>query len=383
MLIFGGRLFDPQKRSFGKADIAVANGKISRIGPSLSREEAKRVVDAEGMIVTPGLIDFHVHCFRLVHRISIDPDELAPRSGTTTMVDAGSAGALNFDAFREFVLDKSKLNLFAFLNISIIGQCFEAQISGVPVIHEYDDLRLVHVEQTVKCLGENPDFLIGVKVRAHRGLTNLTPIYAALEAAEEAGLPLMIHTSSPPPSVRQYMHLLRRGDIVTHLFHPNPGSLIDRHGKIRSDYLDARERGVLMETGFARWHTDFDVMRRVGELGFWPDIIGTDITTTNINDLVYDLLFTASKFLAVGMPLEDVLVAMSLTPARAMNRIGLAQLQEGGSADIAVLKVLKEETLFRDYYGHSMKGKERIVCSYLINKGNCISGGVSCIPCSL
>lgn len=374
LLIHGGQLFDSQKRSFDRVDIAVTNGTISRIGPSLSKEEAARVIDAEGMIVTPGLIDFHVHCFRLVHRISIDPDELAPRAGTTTMVDAGSAGALNFDAFREFVLDKSKLNLFAFLNISIIGQCFEAQIPGVPVVHEYDDLRLVHVEQTVKCLCENPDFLIGVKVRAHRGLTNLTPIYAALEAAEEAGLPLMIHTSSPPPSVRQYMNLLRPGDIVTHLYHPSPGSLVDRHGKIRRDYLDARERGVLMETGFARWHTDFDVMRCAVGQGFWPDIIGTDVTTTNINDLVYDLPFTASKFLAVGMPLEDVLVAMTLTPARAMNRIELAQIREGGPADIAILKVLEEETLFQDYYGHSMKGKERIVCSYLINKGHCISG---------
>ena len=134
---------------------------------------------------------------------------------------------------------------------------------------------------------------------------------------------------------------------MTHLYHPNPGSLIDRYGKIRSEYLDARERGVFMETGFARWHTDFDVMRCAVGQGFWSDIIGTDVTTTNINDLVYDLLFTASKFLAVGMPLEDVLVAMTLTPARAMNRIELAQLQEGGPADIAVLKVIKEETLFR------------------------------------
>ena len=122
---------------------------------------------------------------------------------------------------------------------------------------------------------------------------------------------------------------------------------MDRHGKIRSDYLNAREKGVLMETGFAHWHIDFDVMRCAVEKGFWPDIIGADVTTTNINDLVYDLLFTASKFLAVGMPLADVLVAMTLTPARAMNRIELAQLQEGGPVDIAVLKVLKEEIVFR------------------------------------
>ncbi len=374
LLIRSGELFDPETRSFKTVDIAIANGKISRIGSSLHQEQAENVIDARGMIVTPGLIDFHVHCFRRVHRISIDPDELAPRAGTTTMVDAGSAGALNFDAFREFVLEKSKLNLFAFLNISLIGQCFEAQIPGVPVIHEYDDLRLVHVEQTVKCLCENPDHLVGVKVRAHHGLTNLTPVRAAFEAAYEAGLPVMIHTASPPPSAQEYMDLLRPGDIVTHLYHPNPGSLLDRQGKIRSEYQDAREKGVLMETGFARWHTDFDIMRRAVEQGFRPDIIGTDVTTTNINDLVYDLMFTASKFLAVGMPLENVLAAMTLTPARAMNRVELARLSEGGPADISILKVQQEEILFRDYYGHTLTGKERIICSYLICKGTCFAG---------
>jgi dihydroorotase len=382
LLIRGGELFDPETQSFKTADIAVANGKIARIGKPLQQEQAEKVIDAGGMIVTPGLIDFHVHCFRKVHRISIDPDELAPRAGATTMVDAGSAGALNFDAFREFVLEKSKLNLFAFLNISLIGQCFEAQIPGVPVIHEYDDLRLVHVEQTVKCLGENPEFLVGVKVRAHHGLTNLTPVHAALEAADEAGLPLMIHTSPPPPSTREYMDLLRPGDIVTHLYHPNPGSLVDRQGKVRSEYRDARERGVLMETGFARWHTDFEVMRCAVDQGFWPDIIGTDVTTTNINDLVYDLMFTASKFLAVGMPLEDVLAAMTLTPAQAMNRAELAQLREGAPADISILKVQQEDTRFRDYYGHTMNGKERIECRYLVRNGDCIPGESSVPRCS-
>jgi dihydroorotase len=115
-------------------------------------------------------------------------------------------------------------------------------------------------------------------------------------------------------------------------------------------------------------------MRHAVEQGFWPDIIGTDVTTTNINDLVYDLLFTASKFLAVGMPLEDVLVAMTLAPARAMNRIELAQLREGSPADISVLRIHQEDTLFHDYYGHSLNGRERIECAYLINRGTCRAG---------
>jgi dihydroorotase len=183
LLIKGGDLFIPKDKKVSKADIGIKDGRILKIQSSLVHDEVKRVIDASGMIISPRLIDLHVHCFFLVHKISINPDILAPRAGTTTMVDAGSAGALNFDAFREFVIKKSNVNILAFLNISLLGQCFEAQISGVPVIHEYADLRLVHIDQTIKGIDENRDLLVGVKVRAYHGLTNLTPIYSAVEAA--------------------------------------------------------------------------------------------------------------------------------------------------------------------------------------------------------
>jgi len=372
LLIKGGDLFIPKDKKFVKADIGIKNGRILRINPSLVPEEAEGVIDASGKIISPGLIDFHVHCFFLVHKISINPDLLAPQAGTTTMVDGGSAGALNFDAFREFIIKKSNVNILAFLNISLLGQCLEAQISGVPVIHEYDDFRLVHIDQTVKCIDANRDFLVGVKVRAYHGLTNLTPIYSAIEAAEQSDVPLMIHTATPPPSTRQYMHLLRPGDIVTHLYHPEPRSIVDRKGRIRPEYLKARERGVLMETGFARWHTDFEVMKRAVQEGFWPDIISTDVTATNVEDLVYDVLYTASKFLAVGMPLEEVLAAMTIAPAQAMRRQQLAEAEEGSIADLTIIERMKEDITFHDYYGHSMRGKEKIVCKWLIRKGKMI-----------
>jgi len=372
LLITGGQVFDPLNKSFKKADVAVAGGRVSRIAPSLKKDEAGEVIDASGLMVTPGLIDFHVHIFWLVHRISIHPENLVPRAGTTTMVDGGSAGAANFDAFKEFILTKSELNLLAFLNISILGQIFETQIPGVPSMNEYEDLRLVNISETVKCIAANRDYLVGVKVRAFQGLTNLTPIHAALDAAEEADVPVMIHTSPPPPSVSQYMPFLRPGDIVTHLYHPQPGGLIDRQGKIRQEYRDARERGVLMEVGLDRWHTDFEVMKRgVGE-GFWPDIISTDVTRFNVEPLVRDVLFTASKLMAAGMPLEESLAAMTINPARAMKRPQLAELKEGAPANITVLELLKEDINFVDFFGQSLKGKERLCCRWLINKGKAV-----------
>ncbi|HSR12861.1 MAG TPA: amidohydrolase/deacetylase family metallohydrolase [Thermodesulfobacteriota bacterium] len=372
LLIRNGNLFDPARKEFRTCDIAVNQGKIASLGAPGSGGEAKEVIDASGLIVTPGLIDFHVHIFHLVHRISIHPHALVPRAGTTTMVDGGSAGAGNFDALREFVLARSDLNLLAFLNISLLGQVFEMQIPGVPPMNEYEDLRLVNVAETVRCAEANRDRIVGIKVRAFHGLTNMTPIHAAIEAGEETALPMMIHTSPAPPSAAQYIPLLRPGDIVTHIYHPRPGSILDGRGKIRAEYREARQRGVLMETGWDRWHTDFDILRAAVGEGFWPDIISTDVTRFNVEPLVRDLLFTASKMLAAGMPLADVLAAMTVNPARAMKRPELAEVREGGPASLTVLETLKEDVRFVDFFGKKLPGKERLVCRRLINRGKVV-----------
>jgi len=369
LLITGGRVFSPTEETFTRADISVSQGRIARIAPGLGVEGATEVVNASGMIVTPGLIDFHVHCFRLVHRISVDADALAPRSGTTTMVDGGSAGALNFDAFREFILERSRLNLYAFLNISLIGQCFAQTSPGATVVRELEDLRLVDVAQAVRCIEANRDVIVGVKVRALQGLANLTPLYAAREAADAVGLPLMVHTAPPPPSKAQYFHLLRPGDFITHLYHPGPGALVDRRGEIRPAYRELRERGVLMETGFDTRHTDFEVMKRAVDQGFWPDIISTDITTHDLDRLVFDLLYAASRMLAVGMALEKVLCAMTIAPARALGRPGLAEVKEGAPADLAILERREEDVEFEDQYAHRLRGSERLLCRRLIREG--------------
>jgi len=380
LLIKNGKVFDPLKKNFQKADLALSGGKVSRIAPALGGEQARETLDASGLIVTPGLIDLHVHIFYLVHRISIHPRNLVPRAGTTTMVDGGSSGAGNFDALREFVLAQSDLNLLAFLNISLLGQVFELQIPGVPSMNEYEDLRLVNVTETIKCIEGNRDLIVGIKVRAFHGLTNVTPIAAAVEAGEETGLPVMVHTAPPPLSVSQYFPFLRPGDILTHIYHPSPGGLLDRHGKIRAEYREARERGILMEVGLDRWHTDFEVLKRGMGEGFWPDIISTDVTRFNVEPLVRDLLFTASKIMTAGMPLPDALAAMTLNPARAIKRPELAELKEGGPANLTVLELLEEDVTFMDFFNQSMKGKERLVCRWLINKGKVVKESTETDP---
>jgi dihydroorotase len=174
--------------------------------------------------------------------------------------------------------------------------------------------------------------------------------------------------------VGEYIPLLRPGDIVSHLYHPSPGGLLDRHGKIRAEYRAARERGVLMETGFDRAHTDFEVMKRgIGE-GFLPDIISTDVTRFNVEPLVRDVLYTASKLMAAGMPLEETLVAMTLAPARAMNRPELAEIKEGGPANMSVLELVEGEIDFVDFFGKTLKGKRRLCCRLMVNRGKAYQG---------
>jgi dihydroorotase len=172
--------------------------------------------------------------------------------------------------------------------------------------------------------------------------------------------------------VSQYLPLLRAGDIVTHLYHPSPGGLLDRKGRIRSEYREARERGVLMETGLDRWHTDFEVMKRGMGQGFWPDIISTDVTRINVEPLVRDVLFTASKIMAAGLPLAEALAAMTINPARAMRRPELAELKEGGPANLTVLEVREEDVTFVDFFGQTLKGRERLLCRWLVNKGKVV-----------
>ncbi|MHB8770261.1 MAG: amidohydrolase family protein [Syntrophales bacterium] len=369
LLVRNGKIFDPFTRTFQKADIVVSGGRIHGISPPLTGEMAREVLDVSEMIVTPGLIDLHVHIFHRFHRISIDPGTMIPQAGVTTWVDGGSSGAGNFDAFREYVLSRSELNLLAFLNIGLFGQIFDLQIPGVPTINEYDDPRMVHVAETVRCIERNREFIVGVKARAFLGLTSVTPIVAALEAGRETGLPVMIHTAPPPLSVGQYFPLLRPGDILTHLYHPGPGGLLNRQGRIQDEYREVRERGVLMDVGMDRWHTDFEVLQRgIGE-GFWPDTISTDITRFNREPLVRDLLFTASKLMAAGLPLTETLAAMTINPARAIQRPLLAELKVGGPANLSILELLSGEVTFKDYFDHEMTGHERLTCRWLIREG--------------
>lgn len=372
LIIHNGNVFDSATGTFDKRDIAIGGGRILRIAPSLEAPPDATAINAEGKLVTPGLIDAHVHAFPYGHLIGLDVDPVSSRSGVTTFIDGGSTGSLNFLAFRKFVVEKVRSNLFALLNVSAIGQATDG-IKGLEV-SEFDDLRFLHLASAVEIVEGNRDVIVGIKVRMYHGLTSLVPISAARELADAVGLPLVVHLAPPPPSIRDIMPYLKAGDIITHIFHPGPGSLLDRTGRVRDEYKELRARGVLIDTGSARFHTYFPIVKAAFDQGFVPDIITTDLTANNVNNITIDLPTNISKLMAFGMELGEALQKVTSAPARLLPPgFGFGTIAEGMAADLAIFSVEEGRFAYDDYYGNTITAEKRLVHEETIRAGEVLT----------
>jgi dihydroorotase len=366
--IHGGRTYDPEADRIAPGDVLVADRRIARLATRIEPTAGEDTVDATGLLVTPGLVDCHVHAFRWGHLIGLDVDPLSSRSGVTTFVDGGSSGSLNFMAFRTFVIERVRSNLYALLNVSALGQTVDG-IQGVDA-GEYDDLRFLHLSSAVEVVEKNRDVIVGIKVRMYTGLTTLAPMSSARELADAVGLPLVVHTAKAPPSFADILPYLRAGDVVTHMYHPGPGALVDRQGRVRPEYLEARKRGVLFDTGVARFHLCFPVARAAMDQGFLPDTISTDLTLNNYNHITIDLPTTLSKFLAFGLSIEQVLRMATIAPARSLPADrGHGRLAEGLPADLALFELTTGDVEYQDFFGNSLRGERRLVCRGSIKGG--------------
>ena len=372
LVIRGGQVFDPQSGGFARLDILVADGKVARMAPAVEAPRAAQELDATGLLVTPGLVDCHVHAFRWGHLISLDVDPLSSRSGVTTFVDGGSSGSLNFMAFRTFVIDRVRSALYALLNVSAIGQVVDG-LQGVDA-WENDDLRFLHLGSAAEVVEKNRDVIVGIKVRIYTGLASLAPMAAARELADAVGLPLAVHVAKAPPAFRDLLPYLRAGDVVTHMYHPGPGCLVDRDGRIAPEYLEARQRGVLFDTGTARFHTSFPVARAAVEQRFLPDTISTDLTLTNYQHITIDMPTTLTKFMALGLTLEQVLRLATLEPAKMLPADrGHGRLAESLPADIALFALESGKFTYEDYFGNRLCAERRLVCRGTVKDGQLLT----------
>jgi len=354
MLVAGGRVVDPSQNLSAVRDVAIIGTRIARIAPDIPRAAARNVVDARGKIVTPGLVDIHVHVYEGVTIVGIDADRSGVARGVTTVVDAGSAGATTFPAFRKYVVERSATRVYALLNISTIGL-----VSG----NELSDLANVNPDITARVVKENADVIVGIKVRM---IPNNGPDQAlevlrrARQASDTAGVPLMVHIQGAAAPLNDILALLRRGDVMTHVLRAD-GGILDAAGRVLPEVRAAADRGVLMDVGHGGGNFFFDVAEKALKQGWLPDTISSDLHSRSVGGPAFDLATTLSKFLLLGLTLEQVIERGTANPAKAFRfPLKPGTLQEGSEADVTILDLIEGEFEFADSGGQKRSGRQKL-----------------------
>ena len=371
LILKGGRLLDPAQGRDGPSDIAFEKGRIAAIEARIDPGEAREVRDVSGRLVTPGLIDLHTHIYWGGTSLGVDPIRYARQAGTTTMVDAGSAGPGNFHGFRAHIIERCAPRIVAYLNISFAGiYAFSHEV----MVGECGDFRLLNPDVCLDVANRHSDLIVGIKVRVGMVASDgrgAAPLDLALEVADEAGLPVMCHLDNPPPSRLEVVTRLRPGDVMTHCFRPFPGAPARaRDGAVREEIIAARERGVLFDIGHGAGSFGFVTAEAMLEAGFQPDCISSDVHSISIDGPAYDELVTLSKFLALGMPLPDVIAAATRGPAQAIDKPELGSLAIGTPGDATVLDLAEGRFEFEDVKGLTREGRQRLVLEGMVLGGH-------------
>lgn len=375
ILIKNGHLIDPKNQIDQKMDIAILDGKIARVAPSIQDGSASNIIDAEGLYVTPGLIDMHVHIFWGTEPdsyicnsyTSLPPDGFTFRAGVTTVVDAGSAGWRNFRVFKEQTIDHSQTRVLAFLNIvgsGMAGGAIEQNLADM-------DPKL-----TAMAAKKYADHIVGIKL-AHYSGPEWDPVQRMVAAGNLADIPTMIDFggNSPPLSLeRLLMQELRPGDIFTHCF-ANVRSrmaIVDENGKLRPFVPEAQKRGIIFDVGHGGGSFVFGQAIPAIEQGFKPNSISTDLHTGSMNSGMKDFINVMSKMLNIGMSVEEVVECSTWLPAKYIKRQELGHLSVGAEADVAILNLKRGDFGYTDVRGSKINGDQKLECEVTIKGGEVV-----------
>lgn len=364
LLLKGGTVIDPAQSLHAVADVAVRDGYIAAVGTDLPVEGAT-TIDVTGQYVFPGLIDLHTHICWGFTDIGLVPDDVCPQAGVTTIVDAGSSSWPSMGSFRRHVAEPSQTGVLGFSNISLIG----IPTAGTP---ECESLKFINVDRTVASIADNRDLMVGVKVRLGLrfiGNNGLDPLRLAVEAAAQLNLPVMVHVGNTPCSLGGIMDLLRPGDIITHTYHGHGHGILDDHRAVWTEVVEGQKRGIVMDVGHGAGSFRFDVAQAAFERGFFPDVISTDLYTSNVHGPVFDLPTTMSKMLNLGMPIDNVVASTTSIPARVIGRPDLGTLRVGASADIAVFELQEGKFEFQDSHRDVRVFPRRLMCTRILRDG--------------
>jgi dihydroorotase len=374
LLIKGGKLIDPKNNINAEMDVALKDGKVASVGKDIPASEAKQVINAKGLLVTPGLIDIHGHVFHGTqpdHYLSdgftaLPPDGFTFRVGVTTIVDCGGAGWKNFSTFKKNVIDQSKTRVLSFLNI--VGE-------GMRGGNFEQDINDMNSQLSANAALQNKEYVVGFKL-AHFSGYNWTPTERVVEAGKLANMPVIIDFGGAKPNLsieELFMKKLRPGDIYTHTYAELGGvreTIVDeKTGTMKPFVMKAQQRGIVFDVGYGGASFNFTQAIPALKQGLYPNTISTDLHTGSMNTSMKSQIDVMSKFMLMGMPLADVIKASTWSPAQVIKRENLGHLSVGAEADIAILNIRKGDFGFYDKTGYKVMGKEKFECEMTIRAG--------------
>jgi len=348
-LIQGGTVYDPASGLATPMDVGILDGRIAEVAATAT-DTARRTIDARGMIVTPGLIDIHVHVYPGVPTLGIDPDIVGVGRGVTTLLDAGSSGATTFPAFRDHVIRSARTRVRALLNMSSVGMTAPNELAL---------LSYVDPDAVVRTIEANRDTIVGIKVRMLAGIENdedVEVMRRTREAADRTGVPVTLHIGGQTAPLPEIIRYLRPGDVLTHAFR-RVGNILDANGRVYPEVREALAGGIWLDIGHGMGNLDFDVAERIMDQGVVPRTISSDVHDGNVAGPVFDLPTNMSKFMALGMSLEEVVAASTDLPGRIFpfaERLGT--LSVGAPADVSVFELVEGDYGFTDATGNHRRG---------------------------
>lgn len=372
ILIKGGHVIDPKNGIDGIMDVAILNGKITKVAKNIKPPDSAKIVDATGLYVTPGLIDIHTHAFVGTKAgtfgngvLSLSPDDFTFRSGVTTVADVGSSGWRTFELFKQQVIDQSLTRILAFINIAGSG------MTGFPTEQDMSDM---DARMTALMIQKYPDIIIGIKIGHYSG-SDWAPFDRTLEAGRIANVPIIVEAHLPKLPLEEMLKRMRPGDIFSQAFKKATAerlSVVDDGGKVWPFVLEAKKKGVLFDVGHGGGSFHFSTAMPAFKQGLMPHSFGTDLHRQSMNAGMKDMLNIMSKYMAMGMNLQDVIIRATWNPATYIKRTDLGHLTEGAVADVTVLSIRNGSFGFLDASNTKIESKRKLECELTIREGKVV-----------
>ncbi len=376
ILLKGGHVIDPKNKIDEQMDVAIIKGKIAQVAKDIPATNAKQVIDVKGLYVTPGIIDMHVHVFNgndlgsyiANAQTSVSADAFTFRAGVTTVVDAGSSGWRNFRQFKQQTIDKSQTRVLALLNIvgnGMVGR-FEEQ--------DTSDMNPQQAAYMIKKLF--PEIIVGIKSAHYWG--GFTQVDRAVQAGILANVPVMVDFGehNPPNSIESlFMEHLRPGDMFTHTFSYGPAgreTIVDENGKVKPFVFAAQKRGIVFDVGHGGGAFSWRQAVPAFQQGFKPNVISTDLHAESMNSGMKDMSNVMSKFLTMGMSIQEVILRSTWNPANAIKRPDLGNLSVDSDADVTVFNIRKGDFGFLDIRKTALKGNQKLEAELTIRAGKIV-----------